>query len=298
MKNTLSDNGFVWWIGVVENRADPAKLGRCQVRIFGYHTENTEDLPIEGLPWAMVMMPATSASISGVGSSPTGLIEGSWVLGFFLDGNRAQEPVVMGSLPGYNDGFSSQGGFSDPNGVYPRETGPATNSRSRGIDPYDTQDLSNNVNLGAGLVDIVASFEGFSPKAFWDHKQYSIGYGTKANSASEVITKEEAKARLESNLSSFASQVERWNGTWKYNWSGKQKDALTSFAYNLGSGTLRTLTDNGKRSNREISEALLLYNKASGQIVNGLVNRRISEQRLFLDGTSEDKIDFRPGVTV
>jgi hypothetical protein len=167
MKNTLSDNGFVWWIGVVENRADPAKLGRCQVRIFGYHTENTADLPIEGLPWAMVMMPATSASISGVGSSPTGLIEGSWVLGFFLDGNRAQEPVVMGSLPGYNDGFSSQGGFQDPNGVYPRETGPATNSRSRGIDPYDTQDLSNNVNLGAGLVDIVASFEGFSPKAFW-----------------------------------------------------------------------------------------------------------------------------------
>ena len=26
-------NGFVWWVGTVESRQDPLKLGRCQVRI-------------------------------------------------------------------------------------------------------------------------------------------------------------------------------------------------------------------------------------------------------------------------
>ena len=32
-------NGFIWWIGVVEDRVDPLKLGRCRVRCFGWHTE-------------------------------------------------------------------------------------------------------------------------------------------------------------------------------------------------------------------------------------------------------------------
>ena len=40
-------DGFVWFTGVVENRNDPAKLGRVQVRCLGYHTENLNDIPSE-----------------------------------------------------------------------------------------------------------------------------------------------------------------------------------------------------------------------------------------------------------
>ena len=54
-------DGFVWFIGVVENRNDPAKLGRVQVRCLGYHTENLIDIPSADLPWAHVMMPGKSA---------------------------------------------------------------------------------------------------------------------------------------------------------------------------------------------------------------------------------------------
>lgn len=88
------------WMGVVEDRFDPEYLGRCKVRIFGYHTENTSILPTDDLPWATPIQSITSAAISGVGSSPTGLVEGSWVIGIFLDGDEAQKPIILGSLAG------------------------------------------------------------------------------------------------------------------------------------------------------------------------------------------------------
>lgn len=101
-ENIFNRDGFIWWIGVVEDRKeDPDRLGRVRVRIMGYHSDDLEILPTEELPWAIVMQPTTSAAVSGVGSSPTNLVEGTWVLGFFLDGKDKQQPVVMGTIGGY-----------------------------------------------------------------------------------------------------------------------------------------------------------------------------------------------------
>lgn len=105
MDNITSNNNanFYWWFGVVEDRNDPLRLGRCRVRIIGYHTEDNEILPTEDLPWAMPVMPANSAGTSGVGWSPTGAVEGSWVVGFFADGENGQHPMffgTVGSIPG------------------------------------------------------------------------------------------------------------------------------------------------------------------------------------------------------
>jgi len=91
---------FVWWMGVVEDRDDPERLGRCRVRIFGYHTDDKGLLPTSDLPWATPVQPITSASISGVGSTPVGIVPGTWVAGWFLDGKDAQQPVVFGTIPG------------------------------------------------------------------------------------------------------------------------------------------------------------------------------------------------------
>ena len=68
MDNITSNNNanFYWWFGVVEDRNDPLRLGRCRVRIIGYHTEDNEVLPSENLPWAIPVMPANSAGSSGV----------------------------------------------------------------------------------------------------------------------------------------------------------------------------------------------------------------------------------------
>ena len=107
-----------WFLGIVIDINDPEELGRVKVRIFGVHGENTIDVPNRDLPWAHVMLPVTAAGITGLGQSPSGLVEGSWVLGYFRDGNTRQEPVVMGSLPGRPSELANTSkGFYDPNGV-------------------------------------------------------------------------------------------------------------------------------------------------------------------------------------
>jgi hypothetical protein len=94
MENFIGKDGFVWWMGVIEDRSDPLGLGRCRVRIFGWHTENKAELPTNELPWATPMLP-TNASRNF--SSPR---LGDWVVGFFMDVASAQAPVMMGVLPG------------------------------------------------------------------------------------------------------------------------------------------------------------------------------------------------------
>jgi GH24 family phage-related lysozyme (muramidase) len=89
-----------FYTGVVEDRTtDPLKLGRCKVRIFGLHSENKQQLPTADLPWAIVMQPVTSAAMSGIGFSPVGPVEGSWVVVMFTDEDN-QQPVIMGTLGG------------------------------------------------------------------------------------------------------------------------------------------------------------------------------------------------------
>jgi hypothetical protein len=67
------------------------------------------------------MMPITASSISGVGQSPLGLLEGSWVMGYYRDGHYRQEPIIMFSLPGRPVELAdSRKGFYDPNGIYPK----------------------------------------------------------------------------------------------------------------------------------------------------------------------------------
>ena len=53
-------NGFIWWTGVIVDRKDPANLGRCKVRIIGWHDENKNLSPVEDLPWAQPMLPLNS----------------------------------------------------------------------------------------------------------------------------------------------------------------------------------------------------------------------------------------------
>ena len=149
---------------------------------------------------------------------------------------------------------------------------------------YPEQDNTSPAPTGTAsksLVDLIKGFEGFSPKAHPDYGQYSNGYGTKARSPTEVITKEEAERRLMDEIARFRGVVEQFSANKKYNWNSKQKDALTSFIYNLGPGALNQVTNNGTRSNSEIAAAMLLYDKAGGASLPGLTNRRKIEANVF-----------------
>ena len=112
-------DGFVWFTGVVEDRNDPDKLGRVRVRCLGFHTDNLNDIPTNKLPWAHVMHPVTDPSMQGLGNSPSFLVEGSWVVGFFRDAIEKQQPIIMGSLPGKPNRLPDyRKGFNDPRSPY------------------------------------------------------------------------------------------------------------------------------------------------------------------------------------
>ena len=113
--NFLGKDGFNWWIGQI---APPKywrplnavlarqeyKHNRVKVRIIGYHPFDCQgnDLPDEDLPWAEVMIPTHSGSgQAGLGENMI-LAGGETCIGFFLDGEDAQQPVIMGLLPKTN----------------------------------------------------------------------------------------------------------------------------------------------------------------------------------------------------
>jgi len=84
----------VWFIGVVEDRTDPLKTGRCKVRCLGFHQQDISELPTKDLPWSQLLIPPNSQNEI---KPPK---EGSWVLGFFKDGKRCQEPMIVSLIPG------------------------------------------------------------------------------------------------------------------------------------------------------------------------------------------------------
>lgn len=90
----MGKNGFFWWIGVVEDTDDPLRMGRARVRVFGFHTFDINLLPTEDLPWALALAPLHNPA------APKSPPQSTWVLGFFLDGQIGQQPVMLGVLSG------------------------------------------------------------------------------------------------------------------------------------------------------------------------------------------------------
>lgn len=91
----LGQEGFRWFLGIVEGVDDPLLLGRVKVRVVNEHDEGVET---EDIDWAHVLMPNTSACVDGVGDSPN-LAVGSRVVGFYMDGEEKQNPMILGSFP-------------------------------------------------------------------------------------------------------------------------------------------------------------------------------------------------------
>lgn len=113
MNNFLGKDGFIWWYGVVEDINDPLKTGRVKVRIFGWHTDNLQELPTKDLPWAQPgLSPGGSKSFS-----PPRL--GDYVMGFFSDGESAQSPVLLSVFPGFETSYDKSKGFSPQSSLKP-----------------------------------------------------------------------------------------------------------------------------------------------------------------------------------
>jgi len=149
----MGKDGFSWFVGVVEDRNDPDKVGRVRVRVLGRHNEDLTQIKTSDLPWAHVMHPVTDPSMQGLGHTPSFLTEGSWVVGFFRD-IEAQQPVIMGTLPGISQSKADNTeGFNDPRGpgsVQPEYGAitpkygpyPGTRKSGQGVGETDTNRLA------------------------------------------------------------------------------------------------------------------------------------------------------------
>ncbi len=144
-------NGFIWWMGVVEDRKDPLKLGRCKVRIVGWHSADKMSLPTEKLPFAQAILPLNNPH-------PYAPKESDMVMGFFLDGENAQQPVMMGVMPSIPLApADNQAPYNDPRTqeeidlapVKPNET---ANGYPRLIDEPITSRLARNETANTSSV--------------------------------------------------------------------------------------------------------------------------------------------------
>ena len=175
----LGRDGFIWWIGqVVDQTKWAGNLGgsptkttedqrgfgfRYKVRIMGYHTAAPTDLTDDDLPWASVMLPVT-AGVSGGAISAPNLRQGDFVQGYFLDGEDAQQPVIMGVI-GYNQytavmknipdtGFKPFSGYTTEDEV-PRGALPTTQEEAKGVaEDVDVSKTNNKevIETGVGQV--------------------------------------------------------------------------------------------------------------------------------------------------
>ena len=106
--NFSGKDGFSWWIGRVahpkywklKNLASAAAGStgqRVKVRIIGYHPWD-DTLKEDDLPWANVMMDPVTGSGQGSMGDTINLVGGETAIGFFADGEEAQQPVIIGLL--------------------------------------------------------------------------------------------------------------------------------------------------------------------------------------------------------
>ena len=172
----MGRDGFIWFIGVVEDRNDPLELGRVRVRCLGYHSENLSEIPTSSLPWAHVMHPTTDPAMHGMGKTPSFLVEGGWVCGFFRDSGENQQPVVIGTLPGIPEtpGGIEQTytkGFNDPRHKNSTQTNLLTDGKDYSM-PYDDKTF-NPIDR---FKDIGGEIEGeFDEKVRPDYGKESYG---------------------------------------------------------------------------------------------------------------------------
>lgn len=135
---------------------------------------------------------------------------------------------------------------------------------------------------------LLKQFEGYTPKPKWDHKQYSVGFGTKWVPGQPIG----GKAEHEAALAREAAEVDGWLGqNVKVPLTPQQRAALTSAGYNLGTGPKglgRLLGDINAGSWDRVGQRLLSFNKASGQVNPGLVKRRQQEAALLTGNSSPE----------
>ena len=121
--NFLGKDGFRWWIGQVApedaqgdqiNQIGNTWGSRVKVRIYGYHPPNETELKNIDLPWAQVLLSPQGGSGKANRARSLRISPGDIVMGFFLDGDDAQMPVILGMFANTPDYYGGTSEYTSP----------------------------------------------------------------------------------------------------------------------------------------------------------------------------------------
>lgn len=144
-------------------------------------------------------------------------------------------------------------------------------------------------------ISMIKAMEGFWPTPYWDISQYTVGYGTRCPDEDyeryleEGITEEEAEQLLRDYISGSEEKLNAFADKYSLTLAQNEFDALIMFSYNMGhawlseTGTFRSAVINGAKGN-ELIFAMTQWCKAGGQIMKSLIQRRLKEANVYLNG--------------
>lgn len=181
------------FFGVVEDVNDPEENGRYRVRIYGYNTQDKSILPTDMLKWFSLSV-SNSAGTNGLGWSPTGLVRGSFVEGYFIDNNK-QTGIITGSLTG------SPFGFNDVNGL-------ALTSNNALRNPYQAPDPQVASEQGDQPIVDPSTNEAIDPEQE-QPEDVVADQISEEDRAKEEQAKKEAEAEKEANKSEEEKEYEK-----------------------------------------------------------------------------------------
>jgi GH24 family phage-related lysozyme (muramidase) len=120
-------------------------------------------------------------------------------------------------------------------------------------------------------MSLIHKYEWLRLEAYWDHKWYSIGYGTRSHKW-EKISKKEADRRVTIIVTQLLHKIQKDFPSLHPEWQG----ALVSFAFNCSAWY------------RDVKKRWLMYHgqwcrSASGRTLQWLVNRRLEESNLLFN---------------
>lgn len=156
------------------------------------------------------------------------------------------------------------------------------------------------MNINKATIDLVKAFEGCKLTAYRDPVGvWTIGYGTTARAGLGIIptggmtiTQAEADQLLADGLNKFADQIRPMINA---GLNDNQFGASVSLAYNIGVhaySTSSALKHINSGDYDRAANSILLFNKAGGKVLKGLVRRREAERKLFLTPVFEQAPEF------
>lgn len=159
--------------------------------------------------------------------------------------------------------------------------------------PSEPEEIDYTHEISDAGLELIKSFEGYNRYAYWDYKQYSIGYGSYVESPDvypDGITEREASELLRTMVDQFNIKLNEFLVDNKILLNQNQFDALASFGYNLGKYVwtakdytfIKMLKSGEYLTDREkFIESYCSICHAGGEFLQGLYDRRLREVTIF-----------------